>query len=138
MAYLPVELPTGDYYGGHRPGNGLYGESVVAVDLKTGAPTQMALLPVGTPRYLGHGYSVCSSCWSISRSMAKQLKRSRNRRNKRFFMYLIARQRSAHLADSSKAVETIDGAGREDQRHTAISRRAGLHHDRQGSSRLTI
>jgi len=22
MAYLPVELPTGDYYGGHRPGNG--------------------------------------------------------------------------------------------------------------------
>ena len=37
MVYLPVELPTGDYYGGHRPGNGLYGESVVAVDLKTGA-----------------------------------------------------------------------------------------------------
>ncbi len=36
LAYLPVELPTGDYYGGHRPGNGLYGESVVAVDLKTG------------------------------------------------------------------------------------------------------
>src|SRR5689334_7180751 len=36
MAYLPVELPTGDYYGGHRPGNGLYGESVVAVDLQTG------------------------------------------------------------------------------------------------------
>src|SRR5215469_5617359 len=32
MAYLPVELPTGDYYGGHRPGNGLFGESVVAVD----------------------------------------------------------------------------------------------------------
>ena len=36
MAYLPVELPTGDYYGGHRPGNGLFGESLVAVDLKTG------------------------------------------------------------------------------------------------------
>src|SRR5437867_1744229 len=36
MAYLPVELPTGDYYGGHRPGNGLFGESVVAVDPKTG------------------------------------------------------------------------------------------------------
>jgi len=34
--YLPVELPTGDYYGGHRPGNGLFGESVVALDLKTG------------------------------------------------------------------------------------------------------
>ncbi|HEY5616777.1 MAG TPA: pyrroloquinoline quinone-dependent dehydrogenase [Vicinamibacterales bacterium] len=36
LAYLPVELPTGDYYGGHRPGNGLYGESIVAVELKTG------------------------------------------------------------------------------------------------------
>ena len=35
--YLPVELPTGDYYGGHRPGNGLFGESLVAVDLHTGA-----------------------------------------------------------------------------------------------------
>jgi quinoprotein glucose dehydrogenase len=34
--YLPVELPTGDYYGGHRPGAGLYGETLVAVDLHTG------------------------------------------------------------------------------------------------------
>src|SRR6185369_6311735 len=31
-----VELPTGDYYGGHRPGAGLFGESIVAVDLETG------------------------------------------------------------------------------------------------------
>src|ERR1700704_5999642 len=36
LAYLPIELPTGDYYGGHRPGAGLFGESLVAVDLKTG------------------------------------------------------------------------------------------------------
>ena len=36
IAYLPVEMPTGDYYGGHRPGNGLFGDSIVAVDLKTG------------------------------------------------------------------------------------------------------
>ncbi|MBV9504013.1 MAG: PQQ-binding-like beta-propeller repeat protein, partial [Acidobacteriia bacterium] len=36
LVYLPVELPTGDYYGGHRPGNGLFGESLVAVDLRTG------------------------------------------------------------------------------------------------------
>ena len=36
LAYLPVELPTGDYYGAHRPGNNLFGESLVAVDLKTG------------------------------------------------------------------------------------------------------
>jgi quinoprotein glucose dehydrogenase len=36
MVYLPVELPTGDYYGGNRPGAGLFGESLVALDLKTG------------------------------------------------------------------------------------------------------
>lgn len=36
LAYLPVEQPTGDYYGGHRHGDGLFGESVVAVDLYTG------------------------------------------------------------------------------------------------------
>ncbi|MES2256749.1 MAG: PQQ-binding-like beta-propeller repeat protein, partial [Pseudomonadota bacterium] len=36
LAYLPVEQPTSDFYGGHRPGNGLYGNSIVAVDLKTG------------------------------------------------------------------------------------------------------
>ena len=34
--YVPVELPTGDYYGGHRPGAGLFGETLVALDLMTG------------------------------------------------------------------------------------------------------
>ena len=36
LAYLPVELPTGDYYGGDRPGDNLFAESIVAVDIKTG------------------------------------------------------------------------------------------------------
>ena len=36
IAYLPIEIPTGDYYGGHRPGENLFGESLVAVDLETG------------------------------------------------------------------------------------------------------
>jgi quinoprotein glucose dehydrogenase len=36
LVYLGIELPTGDYYGGHRPGNNLFGESIVALDLKTG------------------------------------------------------------------------------------------------------
>ncbi|MEP6493330.1 MAG: PQQ-binding-like beta-propeller repeat protein [bacterium] len=36
LVYLPVESPTGDYYGGHRPGNNLYGESLVCLDLHTG------------------------------------------------------------------------------------------------------
>jgi len=36
LAYLPVESPTSDYYGGHRPGNNVFAESLVCVDLKTG------------------------------------------------------------------------------------------------------
>jgi quinoprotein glucose dehydrogenase len=36
LVYLPVESPTSDLYGGHRPGNNLFGETLVAVDLKTG------------------------------------------------------------------------------------------------------
>ena len=36
LAYLPVESPTQDIYGGNRGGANLFGESLVAVDLKTG------------------------------------------------------------------------------------------------------
>jgi quinoprotein glucose dehydrogenase len=36
LVYLPVEDPTSDYYGGARPGDNLYGDSLVCVDLKTG------------------------------------------------------------------------------------------------------
>jgi quinoprotein glucose dehydrogenase len=36
LVYLPVESPTSDFYGGHRPGNNLFGESLVCVELKTG------------------------------------------------------------------------------------------------------
>ena len=34
--YLPVETPTGDFYGGHRPGDDLFDESLVCVDARTG------------------------------------------------------------------------------------------------------
>lgn len=34
--YLPVEAPTGDYYGGHRPGDNLYSQSIVCLDARTG------------------------------------------------------------------------------------------------------
>ena len=37
LTYLPVESPYGDMYGGLRPGANLYGESIVAVDTRTGA-----------------------------------------------------------------------------------------------------
>ncbi|MFA5907979.1 MAG: PQQ-binding-like beta-propeller repeat protein [Vicinamibacterales bacterium] len=42
IVYMPVELPTGDYYGGHRHGkdnvkdSSLFSESLLALDIKTG------------------------------------------------------------------------------------------------------
>jgi len=36
VVYVGVEAPTGDFYGGPRPGNNLFGESLVALDLETG------------------------------------------------------------------------------------------------------
>jgi quinoprotein glucose dehydrogenase len=36
LVYVPVEMPTGDYYGGNRPGNNLFADSLVALDVKTG------------------------------------------------------------------------------------------------------
>jgi quinoprotein glucose dehydrogenase len=34
--YLATEMPTGDYYGGHRPGDNLFADSIVALDVETG------------------------------------------------------------------------------------------------------
>ncbi len=34
--YLPFGTPTNDWYGGHRPGMGLFGESLVCVNAETG------------------------------------------------------------------------------------------------------
>ena len=36
LAYLPTSTPTNDWYGGHRRGDNLYAESLVAVDCETG------------------------------------------------------------------------------------------------------
>ncbi len=36
IAYLPIESATGDYFGADRPGNNLFAETLVAVDLQTG------------------------------------------------------------------------------------------------------
>ncbi len=34
--YLPLNTAAPDYYGGHRPGDGLFGESLVCLDVETG------------------------------------------------------------------------------------------------------
>lgn len=36
LVYIPVGMPLMDEYGGHRPGDNLYGNSLVAIDARTG------------------------------------------------------------------------------------------------------
>jgi hypothetical protein len=36
LVYIPVGMPLMDEYGGHRPGDNLYGNSLVALDARTG------------------------------------------------------------------------------------------------------
>jgi quinoprotein glucose dehydrogenase len=36
LVYIPVGMPLSDEYGGHRPGDNLFGNSIVALDVKTG------------------------------------------------------------------------------------------------------
>ena len=36
LVYLPVSTPSNDFYGGNRPGNNLYGETLVCLDANTG------------------------------------------------------------------------------------------------------
>jgi len=37
IVYLPVSAPTNNFFGGERPGDGLYGNALVAVDAATGS-----------------------------------------------------------------------------------------------------
>ena len=34
--YIPVEMPTGDFYGGNRPGDNLFSDSLVCLEARTG------------------------------------------------------------------------------------------------------
>ena len=56
--YLPIEMPTGDYYGGHRPGDNLFADSLVCLDAKTGE-AHLAL-PDGASRHLGLGSGIAA------------------------------------------------------------------------------
>ena len=36
LVYVPTEAPTNDAYGGHRPGDNLFSDSILALDIRTG------------------------------------------------------------------------------------------------------
>jgi quinoprotein glucose dehydrogenase len=60
IAYLPIAGPAANYWGGDRPGNNLFGNSVVAVDILTG-------------KYKWHFQTVHHDIWDIDMSAAPGL-----------------------------------------------------------------
>ena len=60
IAYLPIAGPAHNYYGGDRPGTNVYGNSVVAVDARTG-------------EYKWHFQTVHHDLWDIDMSNAGPL-----------------------------------------------------------------
>jgi quinoprotein glucose dehydrogenase len=60
IAYLPIAGPASNYFGGDRPGNNLFGNSVVAVDIATG-------------KYKWHFQTVHHDIWDIDMSAAPGL-----------------------------------------------------------------
>jgi quinoprotein glucose dehydrogenase len=81
LAYLPVETPSSDFYGGLRPGNNLFAESIVAIDYKTG-------------RRKWHYQLVHHPIWNMDIAAAPILvspsRRSRRWANRRFSICSIA------------------------------------------------
>ncbi len=110
LLYLPVELPTGDYYGGHRPGAGLFGESLVALDLKTGKPTSSCTTACGTSTFRPR------RSWPTSRSTAAGSRQSLSRPNRAGCMCSIASRdsRSGRLRNGPwpKATRRVSGIRR--------------------------
>ena len=60
IVYMPFGSPAGNYYGGDRPGNNLFGNSIVAVDANTG-------------RYLWHFQTVHHDLWDADLPPAPSL-----------------------------------------------------------------
>jgi quinoprotein glucose dehydrogenase len=60
ILYMPIAGPAANYWGGDRPGNNLFGNSIVAVDIATG-------------KYRWHFQTVHHDIWDIDQSAAPGL-----------------------------------------------------------------
>ena len=121
LVYLPVESPSSDYYGGHRPGNNLFGESLVCVDLKD-RPAEVAF-PVRPSSDLGHGYFVRAD------SSRHQCQRPGDQSGRGAEQAMLAvcvrsRERPARLADRRASGAAIHRSGREVVADAALSHQA--------------
>ena len=121
LVYIPVGMPLMDEYGGHRPGDNLYGNSLVAIDVKTG-------------QRKWHFQMVHHDIWDYDTPMAPNLldvtingqrRRIIAQTTKQGFMYVFDRdERPADLADRRDARAAERRARRGDLEDAADSEQA--------------
>ena len=124
IVYLPVETPTIDEYGGNRPGDNLFAESLVAVDLKTG-------------RRKWHFQFVHHPLWDHDMSSAPLLIDTDDRRQDAqdcrraleagLALLLRSHHRRADLADRRAPGAAVDDEAREDVADAAVRHQAAAY-----------
>ena len=119
LVYLPVESPTSDYYGGHRPGNNLFGESLVCVDLKTGQ--RKWHFQIRASSHLGL-WIISSAPILADINVDGTADKAVAVPSKQCFLYVFDRVTGQPLADRRASGAAIQRAGREDLAHAAVSR----------------
>ena len=150
LVYLPVESPSSDYYGGKRPGNNLFGESLVCVDLKTGqrkwhfqlvhhpiwdhdissAPILLDVTIDGKPRKLVAQPSKQAFCTSSTASQESRSGRSSRRRSRRATSRVSGmRRRSRFRASLPRTGDWPEDSRRVDRLHARDARASGREHE---------
>ena len=115
--YLPVEMPTGDFYGGTRTGNNLFSDSLVCLDARTG-------------KTIWYYQLVHHDIWDWDIATAPLLHRYHRRWQKDqgcganhqagVHLCLRPRDRQAGLAHRGTPRPAVRRARREDLRHAAV------------------
>ena len=119
--YLPVETPTGDFYGGHRPGNNLFADSLVCLDATTGKRVWHFQL-------VHHGiwdYDTVAPPMLVDITVDGRQHQGRGAGDQAgVHLRVRSRDRQAGVADRGTAGAAVRRAGREDLADAAVSDQA--------------
>ena len=121
LVYVGVEMPTGDYYGGNRPGDTLFDESLVALDLKTGKRKWHY-------QFVHHGiWDYDPPCAAVLFDVIAERPahpRAGAADQAGVSVRAESRDRRADLADRGASGAAVDGAERADEPDAALSHQA--------------
>ena len=132
--YLPTSTPTNDHYGGHRPGDNLFAESVVALDARTGKRVWHF-----RPSITASGTTICPLRRAGRRDRRRQTPEGRWRKppSKRSCTCWTGRRARPSGRSTSGPCRSRPCRGNPCRAHTAVSNPAGAFRS-AGACRSTI